>query len=178
MDGASLTCARRAGVQNLAAAHGRVVRALALLAVVVPDVVSVVLEELLGRHLLGELPLPEDEGVLQSQPHALEKQAVLHAPAVAQVVLRLEPRVQVLHAQWEGGRCQGVHVVRRHVLHGLRQQVERCKGRIVAGKRSISEWLHMKEFMSNSDLAPVCSSFPYVPLLLTLTPSCPYAGPA
>ncbi len=48
---------------------------------------------------LGELVAPELERVFQRDADALDEEAVLHAAAVFQVVLRAQRLVQVAHTQ-------------------------------------------------------------------------------
>lgn len=93
---------QRCSSPRLHAGVRRVVLALPLLAVVVPHVVRVLLLELLRGDLLAELGAPEEQRVLQAEAGALEEQAELHAPVVAQVVVVLEVEEEVAHAERGG----------------------------------------------------------------------------
>lgn len=65
----------------------------------VPNVVHVLLLELLPRHDLGELGLEETDRVLHRQARALEIEPVLLPALVAELVVLLDALVQPAHAQ-------------------------------------------------------------------------------
>ena len=77
---------------------GRVVLAGTFFSVRVTNVIRESLCELLRCHGLGELCLPEHQRFLQTQSNSLEKQPVLLAPVVLEVVTLHQFVVHVLHA--------------------------------------------------------------------------------
>lgn len=89
------------------------------LAVHVSDAVCVALHELVVVHDLAEVRLPEDHSVLDLQPRALEKQAVLQPPPVLELVVLAQIRVQVFHAERHVCVCDLIHLVRSEFVDGL-----------------------------------------------------------
>ena len=83
----------------------RVVSTLALLAIVVPDVVSILLvkfvRDVLPRLVVGELSLPVHQCVFESDADAFEEKTVLHAGAMTEVVRTVQFGVKKLHAHRE-----------------------------------------------------------------------------
>mmetsp|Transcript_2855 Transcript_2855/g.7487 ORF Transcript_2855/g.7487 Transcript_2855/m.7487 type:complete len:337 (+) Transcript_2855:125-1135(+) len=90
-----------AGADHLHARVGRVVGPLPFLPVVVPDVVRVLLLELVPGDLAGEGLLPEHQRLLQRQANPLEEETKLHPAKVLQVMVVLELVVGLPHAQGE-----------------------------------------------------------------------------
>ena len=100
-------------------------------AVRVPDVVAVLLVELLVCHE-PEAVAPEAQRFVEGEPDALEKERVLQTAKVLEVRAGVEGVLEVRHAEWEvlggergdvvGGRCwdcgAGVGVERGWV-HGV-----------------------------------------------------------
>ena len=62
---------------------------------------TVFLEKVVWAHALSEFVLPEHQCFLQAQPNALEEEAILHAPGVAEVVVGAQPALQMLHTHGE-----------------------------------------------------------------------------
>ena len=106
----------RISKDNLGAVVRGVAGTLTLLTVHVPDVVRVVLVELLGRHDLAKLTLEEQEGFLHGQAGTLEEESVLESTPVLQLVVALETRVKLRHTQWHGPLGVHVHVLGRELL--------------------------------------------------------------
>ena len=73
----------RISKDNLGAVVRGVAGTLTLLTVHVPDVVRVVLVELLGRHDLAKLALEEEEGFLHGQTGTLEEESVLESTSAS-----------------------------------------------------------------------------------------------
>lgn len=91
-------CLRGSAHDDLHAGVGRIVLAGPLLAVHVPEAVTVVLDELVVVHDFAEVRLPELLSALQIQPRPLQEQAVLQSAPVLQLVLPFQVRMQVLES--------------------------------------------------------------------------------
>ena len=102
---------------------GRIVFASALFAVHVAEAVAVLLKKLVAGHDLSEHAFPEDQGLVEIQPGALEEEAVLEPAPVLQLVVPPQPGVQLTHAQRHVPISRLLHPVGGESLGGLGAEV-------------------------------------------------------
>ena len=83
---------------NFATSVWRIIFSIAHFAIIMPDVVSVRFLEFLQVYFFRKFRTPESQSILERNTDTLDEQAILHTPAVFQMMLRFESLVKGSHA--------------------------------------------------------------------------------